>query len=60
MEIISSFVNTFLFSSSCTVYGNKKKIFKENSKKFPISYYGKTKLKCENLIKIVDFQFHNP
>ena len=47
----NSFVNTFIFSSSCTVYGNKKKFFKENSKKFPISYYGKTKLECENLIK---------
>jgi UDP-glucose 4-epimerase len=47
----NSYVKTFLFSSSCTVYGNKKNFFKENSKKSPISVYGKTKIKCENLIK---------
>jgi UDP-glucose 4-epimerase len=47
----NSFVKNFLFSSSCTVYGSKKIFFTENSKKFPISVYGKTKTKCENLIK---------
>ena len=47
----NSFVKNFLFSSSCTVYGSKKNFFSENSYKSPICVYGKTKIKCENLIK---------
>jgi len=45
-------VKYFVFSSSAAVYGSKKKFpIKENSKLTPISYYGKTKLICENIIK---------
>ncbi len=44
-------VQNFIFSSSCSVFSNKTKIVKENSSKNPISYYGKTKLIAEKLIK---------
>ncbi len=44
-------VKHFIFSSSCSIYGNSDGIVKENNKKKPVSYYGKTKLICENLIK---------
>ncbi len=50
--IVKYKVKYFIFSSSAAVYG-RQKIFpiNENAKLKPISYYGKTKLICENLIK---------
>ena len=44
-------VKNFIFSSSCSIFSNNIKIVKENSLAKPISYYGKTKLMAENLIK---------
>ena len=44
-------VKNFIFSSSCSVFSNKVKVVRENSLKKPISYYGKTKLIAEKLIK---------
>ena len=44
-------VKNFIFSSSCSVFSNKVKVVRENSVKKPISYYGKTKLIAEKLIK---------
>ena len=44
-------VQNFIFSSSCTIFSNNIKIVKENSRKKPISFYGKTKLMCEKIIQ---------
>ncbi len=44
-------VKHFVFSSSCSIYGNSDGVVKEKNKKKPVSYYGKTKLIGENLIK---------
>jgi len=44
-------VKNFIFSSSCSVFANNIKIVKESSLTKPISYYGKTKLMAEKLIK---------
>ncbi len=45
-------VKYLIFSSSASVYGKQKKFpISENSSLKPISYYGKTKLISENLIK---------
>ncbi len=45
-------VDYLIFSSSASVYGRQKKFpINENAKLKPISYYGKTKLICENIIK---------
>jgi len=45
-------IKNFLFSSSCAVYGDKKKIpIEEIATTKPVSNYGKTKLKAEKLIK---------
>ena len=44
-------VKHFIFSSSCSIYGNSDGVVKERNKKIPVSYYGKTKLIGENLIK---------
>ena len=44
-------IKNFIFSSSCSVFSNKTKKVTENSIKKPISYYGKTKLISEKLIK---------
>ena len=44
-------IKNFIFSSSCSVFSNKTKKVTENSIKKPISYYGKTKLIAEKLIK---------
>lgn len=45
-------VKKFIFSSSASVYGIQKKFpIKENALLKPISYYGKTKFKCEKIIK---------
>ena len=47
----NSLVKNFLFSSTAAVYGSKIRYVNENSKTFPDSIYGKTKLKAENLVK---------
>ena len=45
-------IKKIIFSSTASVYGEPKKIpIYENSKCFPISVYGKTKLLAENYIK---------
>jgi UDP-glucose 4-epimerase len=45
-------VNNFIFSSSCTVYGNREDKPKEDEKYlFPINPYGKSKLFVENMLK---------
>tara|TARA_Y100000816_G_C26098678_1_gene581872 strand:+ start:1644 stop:2633 length:990 start_codon:yes stop_codon:yes gene_type:complete len=45
-------VKYFVFSSSASIYGNIKfgENIKENTKPNPINPYGKSKLKCENII----------
>ena len=41
----------FLFISSSSVYGDKKKYpIKENVQLVPINYYAKTKIECENIV----------
>ncbi len=47
----NSKVKKFIFSSSCSVYGNTVKGVNERYKANPISYYAYTKYKCEELIK---------
>ncbi len=47
-------IKNFIFSSSCTVYGNnfeKNKLVKEDSFKNPINPYGNTKLVFEYILK---------
>ena len=45
-------VNNFIFSSSCTVYGNREDKPKENEKYlFPINPYGKSKLFIEYMLR---------
>ena len=45
-------VNNFIFSSSCTVYGNRDDRPKEDDKMlFPINPYGRTKLFVEHMLK---------
>ena len=45
-------VNNFIFSSSCTVYGNRDDNPNENEKMlFPINPYGRTKLFIEYMLK---------
>ena len=47
-------VNNFIFSSSCTVYGNREDKPKEDEKYlFPINPYGRTKLFIEYMLKDV-------
>ena len=45
-------LKNFIFSSTCAVYGNVSGKISEKKQTKPISVYGKTKLKCEKLIKI--------
>jgi UDP-glucose 4-epimerase len=45
-------LKNFIFSSTCAVYGNVSGKISEKKQPKPISVYGKTKLKCEKLIKI--------
>ena len=47
----NSNVNNFIFSSSCSIYGNVKGAVSENKKPNPLGYYAYTKYKGENLIK---------
>ena len=45
-------VNNFIFSSSCTVYGNRDDKPKEDEKMlFPINLYGRSKLFIEYMLK---------
>ena len=44
-------VKNFIFSSTCSVYGETNKKVTEKTKTIPKSVYGKTKLECEKLIK---------
>lgn len=51
-NIVKFRIEKLIFSSTASVYGNPKNIpVVETSKTFPISYYGKSKLKAENYIK---------
>ena len=47
----NSLVRNFIFSSSCSVYGNIKGSVGENKKPNPKGYYAKTKYLSENIIK---------
>ncbi len=45
-------INQFLYISSSSVYGDKKKYpINESAKLKPINYYAKTKIECEKIIK---------
>ena len=44
-------IKNFIFASSCSIFSNDIRNVKENSATNPISYYGKTKLICEKMIK---------
>tara|TARA_B100001093_G_C26675167_1_gene947927 strand:+ start:66 stop:1037 length:972 start_codon:yes stop_codon:yes gene_type:complete len=44
-------VRNIIFSSTCAVYKDGFSLVNENTKVKPTSVYGKTKLKCEKLIK---------
>ena len=45
-------IEKFYFTSSSSVYGNKKKFpIKEDAKLSPMNYYAETKLICEKLLK---------
>ena len=44
-------IKNFIFSSSCSIYGNIKGSVSEKKKPNPIGYYAFTKYKSENIIK---------
>ena len=46
-----STVRNFIFSSSCSIYGNIKGSVNENKKPNPVGYYAYTKYKSEEIIK---------
>ena len=51
-------IKYLVFSSTCAVYGDtKQKKVKENTQCLPKSYYGLTKLQCENLIQLYSQRF---
>ena len=50
-------VNSIIFSSSCSVYGNVKGSVNEDKKLKPLAYYGYTKYKGEELIKKLSLKF---
>lgn len=51
-------IKYLIFSSTCAVYGDtKQKKVKEKDSCFPKSYYGLTKLQCENLIQLYSKKF---
>ena len=53
LEVIKNTkVKNFIFSSTCAVYKDGFSKVSEKTKVNPTSVYGKTKLKCEKLIKI--------
>mgnify|MGYP006084353671 CR=1 FL=1 len=49
-EVLKNKIQWFFFSSTSHVYKSSRFKLNENSKKQPISYYGKTKLLAENYI----------
>ncbi len=52
LDVCAKFkIKKFVFSSTCAVYGEKKKRVKSNDTPSPSSYYGLTKLLCEKLIE---------
>ncbi len=52
VEVIQNLrIPNLIFASTAAVYKEKKNKIKENSKIFSKNSYGKTKIKCENLIK---------
>ena len=51
-------LKNFIFSSTCAVYGNVSGKVRENINPKPVSVYGKTKLKCENIIKIFSVKYN--
>ena len=51
-------VDSFIFSSSCSVYGNVKGAVSENRKLNPQGYYGFTKYKGEELIKKLSSKYN--
>lgn len=53
-------IANIIFSSTAAVYGKNLNIITENSKLKPSNIYGKTKLKCEDLIKKeIDHKYSN-
>ena len=46
-----NFINNIIFSSTAAIYQNKETKINELDKINPKSYYAKTKLSCENIIK---------
>ncbi len=51
-------IKNFIFSSTCAVYGNVKGVVTEETKAKPNSVYGKTKLKCEKIIKFFSTKYN--
>ena len=51
-------VKNIIFSSSCSVYGDKTTLVKENSKPKPKSYYAYTKFKSEEIFKKYSKKFN--
>ena len=49
-ECIKNKINKFIFTSSCSVYGESKLKCSENSKLNPVSLYAKCKIECEKAI----------
>ncbi|KKQ33573.1 MAG: hypothetical protein US49_C0001G0253 [candidate division TM6 bacterium GW2011_GWF2_37_49] len=48
---VNSNIKSFIFSSSCAVYGNKSNPCKEDDEAMPLSPYAKSKLDAEQLCK---------
>jgi len=55
---VANNLKNFIFSSTCAVYGNVSGKVRENINPKPVSVYGKTKLKCENIIKIFSVKYN--
>lgn len=53
----NSKVDNFIFSSSCSIYGNLKGAVSENRAPNPQGYYGYTKYKGEELIKKLSLKY---
>lgn len=59
LECMDEFsVKYLVFSSSAAIYESSHEKLMESSSKVPDSVYGKTKLKCENLIKKFENSIH--
>ena len=57
-ECVKNKIKNFIFSSSCSVYGERNNIVSETTKTQPKSMYGKTKLECEKLIKLYSKKYN--